>query len=549
MAYRRLAAQSDWALLLGPEGAELADNSDAATLTEGLLSDKSQMRRYGDKLFVVFPVRKSDAGDIAVWHLWILPTPPEMAALPARVEELRGLSRGLEAAMIKGEAGQTLALANDIDPLPLLLARIAPFGRPSRGVLLKSMADAIVQSGLARGATIAFCPQGTRRAPRRAFRFSHQETLKYRDEYRYVMSSRRTPDVVHTEIADRASDWDVGSFADMQDATRIGLCLPPQQEAGLGFVLLDPVANVDVKHMGAALVKLADFYNATRRGGRDTGALSRRFLRRGAMALAVIALVTWLVLPAPMRVTATVLTEPAISLVEALPEDAFLRQVNVRPGEPVEQGDVVATFSSISLDEQLADAQLRLAIEELTAQAALADNDYGAFALAESRVLLETERLGQIERRRDRLVITAQSSGRVISAVSNAGMGSFMSLGTQVMLVQPDAQFQISLDLASLDAPPITQGQTGSVWFRGMTGERFEFEVLQPAVAVRDEQTGNTRLVARGQLTDGPQDRLIVGLSGFAKVEIGRAPRAQVLSRYIAEYMREKLWLYLNIQI
>ena len=82
-----------------------------------------------------------------------------------------------------------------------------------------------------------------------------------------------------------------------------------------------------------------------------------------------------------------------------------------------------------------------------------------------------------------------------------------------------------------------------------MSSEDFTFDVSQPAVHLFDETSQSTRLVARGVLQTGPQERLIVGLSGYAKVEIGTAPRITVLTRYVTEYMREKLWLYLNIQV
>jgi multidrug resistance efflux pump len=545
-AFRWTNENPSWNYLSGP-----ADSTPPQDYLDSLRSDKPQMRKVAGKLYVVFPVLKSQSGESSGWHMWHLPQIPVISELPSRIEELRQFSQIIETALVKGQLGIATGENRDPagDPVTILLDRIAPFGRPRRKALLKAIADSIALSGLADAAAVMVFGANARKPASRTMGFSTDERLKFRDEYRYLATARRLPNEALTCIEGRAENWELGSFAEMQAADSVALHLPPKGTSGLGYILTDTDPAVGEGQLRIELDRLTNLYTTTVNAKWHKGLAGRRIVRRAVLCGGAIALTVWLVLPAPLRVTATVLTEPAQSVVEALAEDAFLRQVEVRAGDRVDAGDVIALFSSITLDEALADAHLGLAIEELRAQAALSDNNYGEYAISESRAKMELQRLHQIQKRQERLVMRAAFSGQVISALSSSTVGAFLNVGTEIARVQPQAAFQITLDLASLDAPPIQPGQIGSVWFRGMSGEEFEFEVIQPAVYTFDEAAQTDRLVARGALRGGDQDRLIVGLSGFAKVEIGQAPRIQVLSRYVFEYAREKLWLYLNIQI
>ena len=72
--------------------------------------------------------------------------------------------------------------------------------------------------------------------------------------------------------------------------------------------------------------------------------------------------------------------------------------------------------------------------------------------------------------------------------------------------------------------------------------------VLHKTSVVADAQTTDERLVARGRIMTPDAARLTVGLSGFAKISVDTRPRFQVWSRYVAEYLKEKAWIYLDLR-
>lgn len=513
---------------------------------DSLRSEKPQMRKFNGALFVAFPVRKATTGEPSAWHLWVLPNVPDLAALPSRIEELRQVSQTLERALVQQFPVQAPNDPSGLTELDRLLERTEPFGRPKRKALLKAIAETIVEAGVADAAAVMVMPEGNRKPPSRQIAFSARNLTTYRDEYRHLAKSRRKFDQQVSETLDRTSDWEITSFAEMQAQETVALHLPSQQTAGIGFILTNPTSPDSLSvHLERFSKLYAMITNTKWRKENST----KKVIMRSITFVAIALVMTWLIMPAPIRITATVLTEPVDSIVEALPEDATLREILVQAGDTVAPGERIAVFTSSGLDEQVTDAELRVAIEQLTSQAALSENDYGAYAISEKQIELETKRLQQLEQRRNDLVLTSQVSARVISALSTAERGAFLGVGTEVARLQPENTYQITLDLASLDAPTIKPGQTGTVWFRGMSGEEFNFEVTQPAIYILDPTTDIRRLVARGVLTAGPQDRLIIGLSGFSKVKIGEAPRFVVFSRYLTEYIREKIWIYMNIQI
>jgi hypothetical protein len=116
-------------------------------------------------------------------------------------------------------------------------------------------------------------------------------------------------------------------------------------------------------------------------------------------------------------------------------------------------------------------------------------------------------------------------------------------------MIQPDARFVSTLTVARVDAPLLRTGQTGSLWFRGISGQTWDFEIISAPMQRSDPTTREETLVVQARITGDDQSRLFAGLAGFARIETGQTIRIAALTRYAREYLRMKLWTWFDFQL
>ena len=270
-----------------------------------------------------------------------------------------------------------------------------------------------------------------------------------------------------------------------------------------------------------------------------------RALKSSSLYAAIIALIMssiFLLQPAPVIVTGAAVARASQTVVVSLPFSAFLVSSNVRSGQNVRKGEQVAKLRSPELEDAANEQALSQNLERLNAQAALGKGNISEFQLAEKRADLSKERKIQIERRMELLTIKAPADGRVVNSLSSTITGSYIATGTDILELQPTSKFDISLEIARSDAVLIKKGQTGLVYFRGLNDDQFGFEITSLPARIVDQSNGQERLLVTASLNGAGQERLLVGLSGYAKIDTGLAPRIWGLVRPVIEYVRFSIW-------
>ena len=537
-----------------------------------LRSDKAVIRRVGDRLLVILP---QDGEHLA----WILSEVPSVTDLPglmdqlkasgpdclAAARKLRAERAGRQSGMaVMGEAPGALATgpaeagagrskaaqaaqARAGSAALLALARMAGAEKMSSAAAAQVVADACVEAGIARAAAVAICDGRAGSRGVGALRVSDRALDPVFDEIRQIIASYRAAEGQPAEpLRIRADDLDDSALdaallARMMEAGELLLDLPAVGHEAPAILLIDPSPEADTAGL-AELVTVAG-----RRPSKARRSARARVLKGTALALALAGLV-WLALPAPLIVTASALSQPAQARAVTLPFDAYLREMRVEVGEAVDAGEVLAVFGAPEIEEQAAQARLQLAVEAATAQTALADNDYGAYVLSEQRQEALRRQLDQLQSRLDRLQVRAPEAGRVISSLGSNVLGRFLPTGDAVATIQPEDAFAVSLTVTRVDAPLLRPGLTGEVYFRGLSGETWPLEVETPVQATEGEG-GDQKLSAWARLTQPGRDELIVGLTGFARVEAGEVMRIRALSRYVVEWGKVKAWQYLGLRL
>lgn len=356
--------------------------------------------------------------------------------------------------------------------------------------------------------------------------FTNKSAVNTRDELGTVVEAPEDQDI-NTEL---------DLIARSMGGTTGSLLRPTNPKNGLVFFGVDLSAS----HK-SALTLSQDFFallnDKTSAKGRTFGGLW------GLLAAAcVVAATVFLMLPAPVYVSNFAQARASQTMTISLPFGAFLEDTFVLPGDVLNAGDTAATLRSPEIENGIAEQTVTHSLELINAQDALNTGNLGEFQLAEKRAEIALLRLDQLQSQQQQLVVMAPLDSRVVTTLPEGERGNFLPIGSPVVTFQPTAAFDVLIDVAPADAALLEIGQTGHVFFRGLSDETFPLEIISAPTQTVNPDTGETRDQVRARLmTDGQAD-LLVGLSGFAKIETRTAPRIVGLTRPLVDYMRLLVW-------
>ena len=273
---------------------------------------------------------------------------------------------------------------------------------------------------------------------------------------------------------------------------------------------------------------------------------STKLMKRVTAGIGAVAAL-YLLFPAPIYVNNFATTQPTSAQNIALPFGAFIENVSVRAGDLVKQGDALITLRAPDIQDALSEQNYAKELEVINAQEALEQGNLVEFQLAEKRKELAELRAAQLQSRNDLLSITAASNGRVVFVQSQSDKGMFLAEGSPVISLQNEATFDLLIEVKPADAARVKIGQVGRVNFRSIGGRRYGFEIVTVPIQIQNPTGTGVVLQTKARLVDEDQTKLIPGLTGYAKIETGRAPRVVGITRPFRDYLRVMLWKYLGI--
>jgi len=506
---------------------------DANALTDAC-TDRPALRKVGTRFAVLVPEGTGQ------WVLWLFAQVPPVTALQGLAERLVEVTRALRAAPHTGAgAGTAAGTPKAGDAIGLILSRVWQAEKRSPGIAAQLTVDAFIEAGLARAAVAMPLRGGKLRAPVA----SDTGLLVLADEIRLLARRHLAEDAqfLRLQAADLTeAGLDAGLIADGTGSEEIILSLPARDADGLALVLFDAPGFTD------QIGRDADMLFRLATGARKPVRGRARVLRAG-LAAAIGALAVWLVLPAPLMVQAPVTSIPLNARALSAPVGSFAMAVDVRVGDRVAAGDRVALLRAPDLEEQRASLAAEVAIETVAAQTALSQNDYGAYVMAQQRIEAAVLRLNRVEERIAALTITAPVAGRIAFAITPDLAGRFLPMGETVAVVHPQPEFGIQVYVARSDAPLLSTGMHGEVWFRGLPGATWPIETETPVSLVSEPSGTGEQLVLRARILGADQERLLGGLAGFARIEAGSDMRARVLGRHVIEFLRSKAWTWFGL--
>lgn len=259
-----------------------------------------------------------------------------------------------------------------------------------------------------------------------------------------------------------------------------------------------------------------------------------------ATAVAAVALLVW---PAADRVSASTVIEGQTRQLVTAPQEGFIAEVKVRPGEAVAAGQLLARLDDreIELERQRQASARDQAAGRL--RQASAERDAAAMALAAAEQRSAEAQLALTEARLARTRLTAPLAGLVVSGDWAQQLGGPVEAGKEMFEIAAGDGWRVVLHVPDADIVRVRVGQQGQIRLAGRPQETHAFEVLRlTATASVQDSVNGFRVEARWL---GEPPPLSPGMQGVGKIEVGHAPLLVQWTRPSLNWLRLKLWRWM----
>jgi multidrug resistance efflux pump len=274
---------------------------------------------------------------------------------------------------------------------------------------------------------------------------------------------------------------------------------------------------------------------------RDARRLLAQPARRTKVAAgAVLALALVLAVPVPWRVSAPARLEGAVQRAVVAATDGFLQQANVRPGDSVQAGQVLAELSSQDLELERRRRESELRQHENAYRAAQSHADRAQMVTLQAKAAEAQAMLSLVEAQLQRARIEAPFDGIVIKGDLSQNLGAPVQRGEVLMVLAPNDSFRLILEVDETDVGAIHAGQHGELALAAQPDRTLAF-VTRRVVPVASTADGRNFFEVEAALQQTlPQLR--PGLSGVAKVQTGWQPLGWLLAHRAFDWLRLAWW-------
>lgn len=259
---------------------------------------------------------------------------------------------------------------------------------------------------------------------------------------------------------------------------------------------------------------------------------------------AVLLLCSILVLvPISYRVAAKTVIEGEIQRIVAAPFEGFIASSQVRAGDRVRAGQVLA---------QLDDRELRIEEAKWSSERdqydnrlreAMANHDLTAMQVVDAQLRQSSAQLALVTDKIARARLSAPFDGIVVSGDLTQQVGAPVESGKKLFEIAPLQSYRIILQVDEREIRHLRQGQPGRLVMTGIAGEPMDFTVTK-ITPVATAQEGRNFFRVEASLADA-SPRLQPGMEGIGKIEAGEHSLWWVLTHTFTEWLTLSLWSWL----
>lgn len=273
-----------------------------------------------------------------------------------------------------------------------------------------------------------------------------------------------------------------------------------------------------------------------------------RYLGRKLVALLVAALVAFFsVATGQYRIIARAELEGGELRVMAAPFNGYIATAEVRAGEQVAAGDLLATLD----DRDLTLEQVKLSTERAQTlrerREAAAEHERATVRILTAQLEQADAQIRLVKEQLERTRIRAPFDAIVVSGDLSQSLGAPVQQGEQLFELTPRGSWRIRLAVPEPDIDDVEVGQTGTLLLSALPEQSLPIDLtlITPVVEVIDGQSTFSVEAEFGEGADSagalPQ-ALRPGMAGVGKIDVGERRLIWIWTRGFLQWVRLKLW-------
>lgn len=264
---------------------------------------------------------------------------------------------------------------------------------------------------------------------------------------------------------------------------------------------------------------------------------------------AVLGLLSLLFIPLSYNISAPARLEGSTQRALVAPENGFLQQAYVRPGDHVKTNQVLAELADEELQLDIRRWQSELAQYENTYSAALAQSNRVDMVVNESKAQEARTQLALAQQKLDRSHIVAPFDGIIIQGDLKQLLGAPVQRGDTLLTIAPTDSYRLMIEVDERDIADIKLNQTGKIALVSLPNTPLPFRVVSitPAATNKDERNFfEVEGAIEPDSLSSSQSNLALalrpGLKGVAKIKAGQHSIIWSLTHHIVDWAKITLW-------
>jgi multidrug efflux pump subunit AcrA (membrane-fusion protein) len=268
--------------------------------------------------------------------------------------------------------------------------------------------------------------------------------------------------------------------------------------------------------------------------------------RRPALKLTAVVVVACAIFiifaSSQFRVSAKAVVEGSIQRAAVAPFDGFISTAPVRPGDIVEEGQVIATLDDRELALEAVRGRSELEQQVLKYHDALGKHDRSSTRVFAALAEQARAQLALIEDKLARAQVRAPFRGVIVSGDLSQTLGSPIEKGKTLFELAPLDAYRIILQVDERDISYVAVAQEGQLVLTGFSGAIFPFKI-KAVTPVATAAEGRNYFRVEGAV-ENLEAQIRPGMEGIGKVDIGPQPMWWVWGRPLIDWVRFTVWKY-----